>query len=133
MRCAPRDGAAMSRWLGVVGIGEDGLAGLSPAARTLVETAEMLVGGARHLAMVPPGAAERLVWREPLADTLADIAARRGRRVAVLASGDPLWYGVGALLARRFPPRRDDDRAASRRLQPGRRAARLAARRNARR
>ncbi len=46
----------MNRWLSVVGIGEDGLAGLSPAARTLIETAETLVGGARHLAMVPPGA-----------------------------------------------------------------------------
>ena len=73
----------------------------------MIETAELLVGGARHLAMVPPAlvspGAERLIWRRPLADTLGDIAARRGRRVAVLASGDPLWYGVGAVLARHFP------------------------------
>jgi precorrin-6B C5,15-methyltransferase / cobalt-precorrin-6B C5,C15-methyltransferase len=94
----------MTRWLAVVGIGEDGLAGLSPAARALVETAETLVGGARHFAMVPAGRAERLPWRRPLSDTLAEIAARRGRRVAVLASGDPLWYGVGAVLARHFRP-----------------------------
>ena len=94
----------MSPWLAVVGIGEDGLAGLSGAARALVETAEVLVGGARHLAMVPSGAAERLVWERPIADSLAAIAARRGRRVAVLASGDPMWYGVGAMLARTFPP-----------------------------
>ena len=96
----------MKRWLAVVGIGEDGVAGLAPAARALIETAEVLVGGARHLAMVPPAGspgAERLIWRRPLADTLGDIAARRGRRVTVLASGDPLWYGVGAVLARRFP------------------------------
>lgn len=92
----------MTAWLSVVGIGEDGLAGLGPAARTLVETAETVVGGARHLALVPPGMAERLCWRTPLADTVADIAARRGRRVAVLASGDPLWYGVGAVLVRHF-------------------------------
>jgi precorrin-6B C5,15-methyltransferase / cobalt-precorrin-6B C5,C15-methyltransferase len=94
----------VSRWLGIIGIGEDGLAGLSPAARTLIETADTLVGGTRHLAMVPPGAAERLRWRRPLADSIADIAARRGRRVAVLASGDPLWYGVAAVLLRHFPP-----------------------------
>jgi precorrin-6Y C5,15-methyltransferase (decarboxylating) len=93
----------MNRWLSVIGIGEDGLLGLSPAARTLVLTAETLVGGARHLAMVPPGKAERLLWRRPLADTIADIEARRGTRLAVLASGDPLWYGVGVVLAHHFP------------------------------
>lgn len=95
----------MTRWLSVVGIGEDGLAGLSLVARTLIATAETLVGGKRHLAMVPAdGAAERIVWRQPLADTLPEIAMRRSTRVAVLASGDPLWYGVGAVLASRFSP-----------------------------
>ena len=94
----------MKCWLGIVGIGDDGLAGISPAARALIETAELLIGGARHLAMVPPGRAERLIWRRPLTDTLGDIAAWRGRRVAVLASGDPLWYGIGTVLARCFPP-----------------------------
>jgi precorrin-6Y C5,15-methyltransferase (decarboxylating) len=93
----------MTPWLAIVGIGEDGLAGLSAAARTLVDTAETLVGGERHLAMVPSGAAERLVWQRPLTDTIGAIAARRGRRVTVLASGEPLWYGVGAVLARQFP------------------------------
>jgi precorrin-6Y C5,15-methyltransferase (decarboxylating) len=92
----------MTAWLSIIGIGEDGLAGLTPAARALVLTAQTLVGGARHLAMVPGGEAERLLWRQPLADTLADIAARRGTRLAVLASGDPLWYGVGVVLARHF-------------------------------
>jgi len=93
----------MKPWLAVVGIGEDGLSGLSAAARALVETAETLIGGERHLAMVPPGRAERLIWQRPLTDTIGAIAARRGSRVTVLASGDPLWYGVGAVLARHFP------------------------------
>ncbi|MGC2411534.1 MAG: precorrin-6y C5,15-methyltransferase (decarboxylating) subunit CbiE, partial [Stellaceae bacterium] len=93
----------MTAWLSVIGMGDDGLPGLNPAARTLVETAQTLVGGARHLAMVPPGEAERLIWRQPLADTIPEIEARRGTRVAVLASGDPLWYGVGVVLARHFP------------------------------
>jgi len=94
----------MKSWLAVVGIGEDGLAGLAPAARALVETAEVLVGGARHLGLVPHGGAERLLWERPLDCTIAAIAARRGRSVTVLASGDPLWYGVGVMLTRRFPP-----------------------------
>jgi precorrin-6B C5,15-methyltransferase / cobalt-precorrin-6B C5,C15-methyltransferase len=89
-------------WLAVIGIGEDGVAGLSAAARALVEGAELLVGGERHLALVPESKAERLAWRQPLTDTIPLIAARRGARVVVLASGDPLWYGVGATLARHF-------------------------------
>jgi precorrin-6B C5,15-methyltransferase / cobalt-precorrin-6B C5,C15-methyltransferase len=92
----------MTRWLSVIGIGEDGLAGLSPAARALVETAEILVGGARHLAMVPDGVAERITWERPLERSITALARHRARRVVVLASGDPLWYGVGAVLARRF-------------------------------
>lgn len=89
-------------WLAVVGLGEDGLAALAPAARTLVETAEVLVGGARHHALVPGYPGERLTWRVPLRDTMADIAARRGRRVTVLATGDPMAYGIGTTLARHF-------------------------------
>ncbi|HEV3174901.1 MAG TPA: precorrin-6y C5,15-methyltransferase (decarboxylating) subunit CbiE, partial [Stellaceae bacterium] len=89
-------------WLTVIGIGEDGLDGLTRPARTLVEHAEVLVGGERHLAMVPRGRAERLTWRQPITETLPEIAAQKDRRVVVLASGDPLWYGVGALLLRRF-------------------------------
>ncbi len=92
----------MKPWLAVVGIGEDGLAGLSAAARSLIETAEFLVGGARHLAMVPADGAERIVWGRPLGDTIDVIVGLRGRRVTVLASGDPLWYGVGIALTRRF-------------------------------
>jgi precorrin-6B C5,15-methyltransferase / cobalt-precorrin-6B C5,C15-methyltransferase len=53
--------------------------------------------------MIPDGAAERLPWRQPFADSIAAIAAHRGRRVVVLASGDPMWYGAGAILVRHFP------------------------------
>jgi precorrin-6Y C5,15-methyltransferase (decarboxylating) len=94
----------MTRWLAVIGIGEDGLAGLDPEARALIDGAEFLVGGERHLAMVPPGPAQRATWESPLKRTIETIAAWRHRRVVVLASGDPLWYGVGVTLARRFPP-----------------------------
>ena len=93
-------------WLHVVGIGEDGVAGLSPAARAVIERAEFVVGGPRHLAMIPASPAERLPWAAPLTATLPAIEARRGRRVVVLASGDPMWFGIGATLTSRFA--RDD-------------------------
>jgi precorrin-6Y C5,15-methyltransferase (decarboxylating) len=89
-------------WLAVVGIGEDGLAGLAPVGRVLVETAEVLVGGVRHLGMIPDGSAERILWERPLRVTIDAIAALRGRRVTVLASGDPMWYGIGVPLTQRF-------------------------------
>lgn len=92
----------MRPWLAVVGIGEDGAAGLAPVGRALVETAEVLVGGTRHLAMMPGGSAERIMWERPLSATVEVIAAHRGRRVTVLASGDPMWHGIGVTLSRRF-------------------------------
>ncbi|MEE9251260.1 MAG: precorrin-6y C5,15-methyltransferase (decarboxylating) subunit CbiE [Alphaproteobacteria bacterium] len=92
----------MNAWLNVIGIGADGLQGLSPAARALVETAEVLVGGERHLAMMPVGGAERLIWELPLDRSLDAIKARRGKRVTVLATGDPMCFGIGATLARHF-------------------------------
>ena len=94
----------MTAWLSIVGLGEDGLAGVSPAARPLVEGAETLVGGERHLAMVPKDhPAERLAWASSLSDTVDAIVARAGRRVCVLATGDPMWYGIGVTLGRRVP------------------------------
>lgn len=93
----------MTVWLSVLGLGEEGTDALAPAARAILQNAEVLVGGERHLAMVNNGEAERIAWASPLSRTLDDIAARRGKRVAVLASGDPMFYGIGATLARRFP------------------------------
>src|SRR5262249_54960048 len=93
----------MNRWLSIVGLGEDGIAGLSPAARHLIDKAELLVGGERHLALVPNGAAERLTWQSPLKLTVDQILRRRGRPGGVLATGDPMWFGIGVTLARRVP------------------------------
>jgi precorrin-6B C5,15-methyltransferase / cobalt-precorrin-6B C5,C15-methyltransferase len=93
----------MNRWLSIVGLGEDGLAGLSPAARHLIDKAELLVGGERHLALVPNGDAERLTWQSPLKLTVDEILRRRGRPVVVLATGDPMWFGIGVTLARQVP------------------------------
>src|SRR5687768_84961 len=98
----------MTPWLSIVGIGEDGLAGLTPAARTLVETAEVLIGGDRHLAMAAaPGAEngrERIAWPAPLSRLVERIPQMRGRRVCVLATGDPMSFGIGTTLARHVAP-----------------------------
>ncbi|HTR17029.1 MAG TPA: precorrin-6y C5,15-methyltransferase (decarboxylating) subunit CbiE [Acetobacteraceae bacterium] len=93
------------RWLSILGIGEDGVETLSPAARALLSGAALVVGGARHLALADrliTGA--RLAWPSPLSDAFPAILARRGEAVVVLASGDPYCFGVGASLARIVPP-----------------------------
>lgn len=103
MTAGAENSTAMAPWLSVVGLGEDGLAGLSPAARALVDAAEVLIGGARHLAMLPDDSRERYPWPSPLRALVEDIVARRGQAVCVLATGDPLAYGIGATLVKRVP------------------------------
>ena len=96
--------AASFRWLSIVGIGEDGIDGLSTAARELVQRAEIVFGGRRHLALAAPlirGAARP--WPSPFA--VKEVLEHRGRAVCVLASGDPYLYGIGSLLARHVDPR----------------------------
>jgi len=89
------------RWLSIVGIGEDGIDGLSPVARRLVTDAELVIGGKRHLALADPLVKGRRVsWPSPIGDILPELEKVRGRPVAVLASGDPFHYGVGDLLMR---------------------------------
>lgn len=94
-------------WLSIIGVGEEGLAGLSPAAQALIATAETVVGGTRHLELLHDlldrPEVEQLVWQSPFARTVDEIRLRRGRRVAVVASGDPMHYGAGVTLARHFP------------------------------
>lgn len=90
----------MTPWLTVLGIGEEGL---DPAGRAIVEGAEFLVGGKRHLALAGMGPAERMTWQRPLSRTLEAILARRPRPTVVLATGDPMWFGIGTSLARSVP------------------------------
>ncbi|WP_425406958.1 precorrin-6y C5,15-methyltransferase (decarboxylating) subunit CbiE [Hwanghaeella sp.] len=90
-------------WISVIGLGEDGLDVLPPAVRALVDGAEVLIGGERHLAMVPKShSARRMTWRSPLRDTIADIRLLAGKKVCVLATGDPMSYGIGVTLGREF-------------------------------
>ena len=97
--------AASARWLSIVGIGEDGAAALSPAARALVESAEVVFGGQRHLALAAPLIHGRArPWPTPFGRAVAEVLGERPKRVCVLASGDPFLYGIGAQLARQVPP-----------------------------
>ena len=88
----------------VVGIGADGWDGLSPAARRAVEGAEVLRGSARQLDLVPAEvAAERVPWPSPMALAVRELPQTHpGRRVVVLASGDPMYSGIGTTLVRWF-------------------------------
>jgi precorrin-6Y C5,15-methyltransferase (decarboxylating) len=90
----------MTAWLSLIGIGEDGVEALSPTARRLIVKAELVVGGKRHLALAGGFPGEALAWPSPLTDAFPAILARRGRPVAVLASGDPFFHGVGTTLMR---------------------------------
>lgn len=95
---------AASPWLTIVGIGEDGRAGLSPAASAALDAAEVVWGGRRHLALAAPLSAETHLWPSPISDAYEKILARRGRPTCLLATGDPFHYGIGAEIARLVPP-----------------------------
>ncbi len=69
-----------------------------------MSSAELVVGGKRHLALADGViTGKRLSWPSPIGDVLPELAAWRGKPVAVLASGDPFHYGVGDLLMRSVP------------------------------
>ena len=120
----------MSRWLSIVGVGEGGWPELSALGRSLIEGAELIVGGERHLAMLPPTIqAERLSWAVPLTQTVEEILRRRGRPVVVLATGDPMHFGIGVTLARAVPMSETLMLPGGLGLQPGGGPPRLAARR----
>lgn len=87
-------------WLTIVGLGEDGPAGLSAASLDALAQAEIVTGPARHLALLPDLKADRVTWPVPFEDGIAELLAHRGRRVVMLASGDPFWFGAGSVVTR---------------------------------
>ncbi|HEV2155166.1 precorrin-6y C5,15-methyltransferase (decarboxylating) subunit CbiE [Bradyrhizobium sp.] len=86
-------------WLTIIGIGEDGLAGLSEASRKALQEAETIFGGERHLALAGVAGRGR-PWPVPFDASV--VLKCRGRPTAVLASGDPFWHGAGAGLAEKL-------------------------------
>ena len=90
-------------WLSIIGVGDDGLDGISPVARSVLASAEIVFGGRRHLAMLGDEACEQVEWQSPFAKTIDLVVQNKGRAVAVLASGDPMWFGAGSTLIKTIP------------------------------
>ncbi|WP_010546352.1 bifunctional cobalt-precorrin-7 (C(5))-methyltransferase/cobalt-precorrin-6B (C(15))-methyltransferase [Sphingomonas elodea] len=95
---------ADSPWLTILGLGEDGVDGLSVAACAALDAAELVMGAARHLALLPGLRCEVRQWPVPFAEGLPMLLAARGRRVVLLASGDPFWFGAGSSVTRDLAP-----------------------------
>ncbi len=94
---------AMEKWLTVIGIGEEGYYTLSQASQNKITKAQFIIGGARHLAMLPNNLlAEKICWQTPLSKTLNFIAENRNIPLVVLATGDPMDFGIGVTLARQY-------------------------------
>lgn len=92
-------------WLTIVGIGEDGLDGISAAARAAISQADEVFGGKRHLELAAGAiTGKALPWASPFSDSVEQIVAARGQKICVLASGDPFHFGVGATLSNRIDP-----------------------------
>lgn len=98
------EGPNPKKWLHVVGIGEDGMDGLTPATRAVVEAAEIIIGGDRHHKLSSACAAERVAWPSPFDALIQTLESYKGKRVVVLATGDPLWFSVGARIGRAIDP-----------------------------
>ena len=93
-----------TQWLDLIGIGEDGLSGLSDEARNLVEQADVVIGGKRHLDIVGDLRGEKIPWPAKMQDMFAHLRDYKGRPVVILASGDPLHYGAGSSLTHHLDP-----------------------------
>ncbi len=90
-------------WLTIVGLGEDGLDGLPPASRKALQDAEIVMGAARHLSLLPDLSQNTIPWPVPFVDGIPKLMALRGKQVVVLASGDPFWHGAGTRLTKDLP------------------------------
>lgn len=98
-------GQTTAKWLSVVGIGEDGIDGLGAAARKAIGDAAFVFGGRRHLELAAPLiTGEARVWPVPFDSRMEAVLGLRGQPVCVLASGDPMQFGVGATLANLVDP-----------------------------
>ena len=94
----------MTAWLTIIGIGEDGLAGLGSLATDAIDQADFLFGGARHLELVGKAGQENTrQWKSPLEESFSELDQLKGKNV-VVATGDPMWFGIGATLGRRYGP-----------------------------
>lgn len=92
------------RWLDIIGMGDDGVAGLRSGARAALEAAEVIFASPRLMGHVGDHPAERVIWPSPFSALIDRLKGLQGRRVAVLATGDPLWFSIGARIGRAIDP-----------------------------
>jgi len=90
-------------WLDIIGIGEDGVHGLSSVALEKLAMAEVIVGGDRHHKLASNETAIRIAWPSPFDAMISEIKSHKGKRIVVLVTGDPLWYSVGARILKSIP------------------------------
>lgn len=89
-------------WLTIIGIGEDGVEGLTAPSQVALINAAIIIGPPRHLAMIPKNQAQHMEWPSPFSKGIEILSALRGQSVVVLTSGDPFWFGAGTIIAQRF-------------------------------
>lgn len=90
------------QWLTILGIGDNGLDSLSSSARQLYENSKTIIAPARVLAALDDGDKEFVPWTMGISETIAFIKERRGEPTTILATGDPMHFGIGATLRKSF-------------------------------
>ncbi len=93
----------MTKWLTIIGMGEEGFDGLSALAKRILQDTDVVVGSDRLLAHLPASKAERMEWPQPFSKVVQQIKPLRGRKTVILATGDPMNYGVARKLLEFIP------------------------------
>ena len=93
----------MTKWLTIIGMGEDGHEGLSARAKLALQNTDVIVGSERLLSFLPALKAERLEWPRPFSAVVDQMKPLRGRNTVILATGDPMNYGVARKLLEFIP------------------------------
>jgi len=87
-------------WLTILGVGDNGLDSLSGEAMRHFNETEIIIAPERVLKVVDTGAKETIPWTFGVKETIDFIIARRGTPTTILATGDPMHFGIGATLRR---------------------------------
>ena len=93
----------MKQWLTIIGMGEDGFDGLSKTAQLSLENAEIILGSKRNFALLPALKAEQHFWPQPFSVVYGEIHKFKKQRTVLLATGDPMNYGVARKLFELLP------------------------------
>ncbi|MAY61299.1 MAG: cobalamin biosynthesis bifunctional protein CbiET [Rhizobiales bacterium] len=87
-------------WLTLLGVGDNGLDSLTPAARALFDAARTIIAPARVLEEIDTGNREVIPWTFGVSQTIELLLQRRGDPITILATGDPMHFGIGATMMR---------------------------------